>query len=290
MSRKYTTPQHHANPSHGAQPFGNHIRRCDSAAKHDSPPPPPFPYPAAGSWTWDTEGNQCDQDPITVSSWSGYIHFQMVPLVNECTRTLWAPKYASWKLYFQAQAGTDQTPPHYPFSLSLFLLPLDILKPHRSRLKYPRNHLLPPQKKKYCASWETKPWHPFWWRNLLHLITRMKMRGRETRCSWWVSTLTSHHSTTQIYSYKWELWSSYHNSGSVYPRNELLEMCKCDPNNLMKRDPGSGSVVVVVQLVVRGGYLATRSWQNANNKCKLPKQLERQWKKPTIKIGKWWYY
>jgi len=147
MSRKHTKPQHHANPSHGAQPFGNHIRRCDSAAKHNTPPP--FPYPAAGSWTCDTESNQCDQDPITVSSWSGYIHFQMVPLVNECTRRLWTPKHASWKAVFSSTSCSDQTPPNYPFSLSLFRLPLDVLKPYRSRLKYPQNHLLP-QKNVLC--------------------------------------------------------------------------------------------------------------------------------------------
>jgi len=59
----------------------------------------------------------------------------------------------------------------------------------------------------------------------------------------------------------------------VYQRNELPEMCNCDPNNLMERDPRSGSAVV--QVSGRGGHLATRPWQNANNKCKLPKQLER---------------
>jgi hypothetical protein len=38
-----------------------------------------------------------------------------------------------------------------------------------------------------------------------------------------------------------------------------LDMCNCDHNNLMERDPWS----VSVQLN-RGGHLATLFWQNAN--------------------------
>jgi hypothetical protein len=91
-------------------------------------------------------------------------------------------KVCKLEAVFSSISCSDQTPPHYPFSPSLFLLPLDVLKPYRSRLKYPRNQLLhPPPKKNKSIVQVEKPNLDirFDEETLFHLITRMKMRGRE---------------------------------------------------------------------------------------------------------------
>jgi hypothetical protein len=46
-----------------------------------------------------------------------------------------------------------------------------------------------------------------------------------------------------------------------------IKMCNCDHNNLMERDPPSGSVQLI-----GGGHLARLFWQIAS-KCKLMEEL-----------------
>jgi hypothetical protein len=46
-------------------------------------------------------------------------------------------------------------------------------------------------------------------------------------------------------------------------------MCNCDHNNLMERDPPSGSVQLI-----GCGHLATRFWQNAD-KMQVTNELQR---------------
>jgi hypothetical protein len=53
-----------------------------------------------------------------------------------------------------------------------------------------------------------------------------------------------------------------HHVTMLDPRVCALEMCNSDHNNLMERDPWSGSVQLT-----RGGHLATLFWQNANKRC-----------------------
>ncbi len=147
---------------------------------------------------------------------------------------------------FSSISCSDQTPPHYPFSL--FLLPLDVLKPYRSRLKYPRNQLLPtpPKKKKVLCKLRNqtltsvlmkKPC--FTW-SLVWKCEAEKNSMQQQLVGLKYSTSTFSNNTNIVISERPCDLRRLREWVCVYPRNELLlllEMCNCDPNNLNEKRP-----------------------------------------------------